>query len=585
MKATMTSPRQIPVLALVLGLTLTAADARAQDTYSQDFTLQPGWNAIYLEVQPEPGDSDSVFGGLPISSAWTWNPRLTTVEFVQDPADGLLDQPGWIGFFPSHLPEAFLTNMFAVQANRAYLLKVEGSSAVAWTVTGRPSARATAWVADSFNLRGFHVDPAVPPTFGNFLAPAAAHAGQPIYQLDSAGVWQQVIAPFGTQIVSGEAYWVYSDGPSDYQGPIAVDVEIGDGLDYGGTLSRRTIRLRNVSDSPASVNLRQQSSSTPVELSVYNFDEDTGEISYPTFPSELSRVLAGGEELLLDLSIRRGDFASDYVASILEVDNGAGYRRLVPVSANTTFAPESATSTSAFGHTKSGGGMAGLWVGTVSITDVSDSQTGSTTPTPTGKELNFRLLLHVAADDNTRLLKEVIMMWQDGTLQPDADDPTLMTLDQRGHYVLLTDDSLIPDFESATLRDGQPVGLRISTVAYDFAENDLPMTGSFGGTLGITLTLPQEFPTNPFRHTFHPDHDNLDALGGPLEIPEVYEVTRTMTLTFQDPPPRAPATAQFEESMAGGVFTETLSGLHKNDIVVEGTFLLRRASAVAVLNQ
>ena len=35
----------------------------------------------------------------------------------------------------------------------------------------------------------------------------------------------------------------------------------------------------------------------------------------------------------------------------------------------------------------------------------------------------------------------------------------------------------------------------------------------------------------------------------------------------------------------GGTFTETITGLHRNPIFASGTFRLRRASTVTVLNQ
>ena len=33
---------------------------------TQQITLNPGWNAVYLEVQPEPDDCDAVFAAVPV---------------------------------------------------------------------------------------------------------------------------------------------------------------------------------------------------------------------------------------------------------------------------------------------------------------------------------------------------------------------------------------------------------------------------------------------------------------------------------------------------------------------------------------
>jgi len=51
-------------------VTLGAAPVPGQ-WITQTIDLNPGWNAINLEVQPEPRDCDAVFGGLQIESVRT----------------------------------------------------------------------------------------------------------------------------------------------------------------------------------------------------------------------------------------------------------------------------------------------------------------------------------------------------------------------------------------------------------------------------------------------------------------------------------------------------------------------------------
>ena len=101
------------------------------------------------------------------------------------------------GLLPASAAGVDPHQLFAVQANRAYLLKIDGNQPVTWTVTGTPEVQNYRWAPDSFNLVGFPVDPQQQPTFGQFLAPSPAHAGQPIYRL-VAGQWQEVTSPFGT---------------------------------------------------------------------------------------------------------------------------------------------------------------------------------------------------------------------------------------------------------------------------------------------------------------------------------------------------------------------------------------------------
>jgi len=251
--------------------------------------------------------------------------------------------------------------------------------------------------------------------------------------------------------------------------------------------------------------------------------------------------------------------------------------------------------------------LAGLWVGTVTVDKVSQSQyiitpapnpcptpTGtppvtppcvasqgtSLTPTPVGSEFTFRLILHIDASGTARLLKDVIQMWKPGT----GGAP--------GHFVLVTDPSLIPSFDGVALRDGDPVAKRIGTAAIDFPvsapDYALPMTGSVSapgtGTLNASITLDKDYPTNPFKHKYHPDHDNIGPLG---PVAEAYDVTRNIQLTFSSTDPSGAATPDYGTSVLAGAYGETFPplSLHKNGIAVSGNFRLRRVSLTARLNQ
>ena len=57
------------------------------------------------------------------------------------------------------------------------------------------------------------------------------------------------------------------------------------------------------------------------------------------------------------------------------------------------------------------------------------------------------------------------------------------------------------------------------------------MTGGFaiGNTNKCTIVLEPNFATNPFKHRFHPDHDNLDPTFQHFE-PEAYRVVRSIEL-------------------------------------------------------
>jgi hypothetical protein len=62
-----------------------AGDAQAQ-WVQQQIVLKPGWNAVFLEVDPTPRECDSLFASLPIESVWDWNRTADSAQFVQDPS-------------------------------------------------------------------------------------------------------------------------------------------------------------------------------------------------------------------------------------------------------------------------------------------------------------------------------------------------------------------------------------------------------------------------------------------------------------------------------------------------------------------
>ncbi len=559
---------------------LVALPASSAGLYQQTLVLQPGWNAIYLEVQPDPADIESAFAGVPLASVWAWIPAQAGTDFVEDPDEGLLKLQGWQGYFPPPRPEAFLSNLYRLQANRAYLVKLNGTEPVTWRVQGKPSLRRMVWVTDSFNLVGFPVDPEHPPTFGAYFEGSTAHLDQPVYRLGPGGVWALVDHPYSETIRAGEACWVYTQGPSTYQGPLEVSPEMGDGLEYSAALSSETLLVTNNTAIGVDVTLRRLDTAVPLTLATV--DVETNQTGWPDLPTSYSLPAVAGQELQLQLGVRRARLEADRVEGVLEVANGLGCRRLVPLGANRI---QSLATTKAYGSV--GTPFAGLWLASVDVDGVSEAQRGGTTPTPVNRPFPLRLIIHVDAEGQARLLKEVIQMWQDGTYVPDEDDPTFVTVGTPGRHVLVTDEDLIPDFSGVAMRDGQPVGVRLSTVAYDFEGESVDMSGAVGldSLLTVTLATDSELPTNPFLHKYHPDHDNLDAQFLSF-VPEAYAFTRRIELRFSptypngdNPPP------DWGDSRLGGTYTERITGVHRRTIFVSGTFDLRRVSAVPVLNE
>ena len=112
-------------------------------------------------------------------------------------------------------------------------------------------------------------------------------------------------------------------------------------------------------------------------------------------------------------------------------------------------------------------------------------------------------------------------------------------------------------------------------------------TGAFavGRTLTYTIPLPFDDVTNPFVHTYHPDHDNLDARFKPLGAGvESYTVTRVVTLTFTAAPPDGSTVSGWGTTVYGGTYAETITGLNRQPLTVGGAFGMRRVSEVAAID-
>ena len=95
--------------------------------------------------------------------------------------------------------------------------------------------------------------------------------------------------------------------------------------------------------------------------------------------------------------------------------------------------------------------------------------------------------------------------------------------------------------------------------------------------------------TNPFLHTYHPDHDNRDAEFDPVALPvgeESYDIDRTIALLFS-------VEDDDFDSLTGGSTTLTGKAVYDADgnvdhyetrnYGVQGSFTLRRISDIATL--
>jgi hypothetical protein len=581
---------------------------------SQSITLSPGWNAVFLEVQPEPNDSAGLFDNLPVESVWAWNRQFSPTRII-DANDMVPERPQWLVYLPASDPAGAslpgtISNLHAIQGGRAYLIKLGGTQTVEWTVKGKAVLPQANWISDAYNLTGFFVAPGSEPTFAGHFAASAAHlSGTPpgnksrYYRLDSSGSWQGVD---GSAVIErGKAYWVWCQGASGYTGPMQVISEHRGALDFGDVLPEHRLKLKNETNASITVAIAKLASETPSgeasappPVSLYYWD--SAAMGWADLSGTVSVVIPAGSDSVLRLGVKRKQMppmAGASYQNVLSITDGLGQRLCVPVTSSGLQDVS----------------MKGLWAGTVSVNAVSypAGDSDHLSAKPTASEYEMRIILHVNDAGDVHLLQQAIVFWKKGTLNQDG------TVNTPGRYVVFSDDNQIPDigadalYSGAALRDGSQVARRISTSAYilplledgsgspirvdgEYVRQSaygMSRTGTFGtggGILSATLKLVADDPLNPFKHGFHPDHDNLTGANNDVQQPddvESYTVTRDIHLTFQDDSVEGATLLTWGDDYVGGTYEETIKGLYSrrlpdsqliDRISVRGTFLIQR---------
>ena len=147
------------------------------------------------------------------------------------------------------------------------------------------------------------------------------------------------------------------------------------------------------------------------------------------------------------------------------------------------------------------------------------------------------------------------------------------------------------------LSDDTPEVRRISSVHLPWSENNapLPLSGSFskGGTLTTTVIVDyDDQASNPFLHTYHPDHDNLNSRfeNKLLQGQESYEIKRDIILYLNGSLPGFSGLSQASSRITGEyeeIITlsgkEELSGTEKRQYGMKGRVAFSRITPEPIL--
>lgn len=298
--------------------------------------LRKGWNAVYLEVEPASSSPEAVFGSIPVDIVATYFASKTSVQFVTDPGTDLFRNLGWAVWYAADRPDAFLTTLDAVYGRRAYLVHAQRDHR--WNVKGTVLPEETIWRPDSFNFVGFQVASPGAPSFAQFFGGSKAHRHNKIYRL-ADGAWRRVTRPDAEPMKSGEAFWIFCEGASAYQGPLDVQTRLRKGLLLVDGATDDLI-VRNDSDFPITATVEHVtplSESVPLSVKVRVVGDPAAPVRSGAAPKPSGKwtqtlpVLEGRRALRIPFETRRAEMGQAVHASLLKITTDLGTESWVPV--------------------------------------------------------------------------------------------------------------------------------------------------------------------------------------------------------------------------------------------------------------
>ncbi|MFM1749265.1 MAG: hypothetical protein RLZZ188_2931 [Verrucomicrobiota bacterium] len=473
----------------------------------------------------------------------------------------------------------------------ATLSGVTTAEAYQLTVPQRIMLPRSVWMRGGANFLGM---PALggtdAPTLSTYFAtfPAAIASNARVYKYVGgdigAGNPLPIYSPSTEKLDRNQAYWFEAAVTGDFAGPLEVLTSDPDGLVFGRTSSFVNVRLRNRTSTAMTVTLTPEDSA-PVPAA-YTSPQITvpsgGGNAVPlarvpllrrTFSQQNSPVTGQLETVSTDTFVSGAFTETIPPLSEIKITLGTDRSRMTAAE-GTLYAsflrvrdagklvdvplPISARSSS----------LQGLWVGDAQVSRVDPVLRGSS-GSSTARSFPLRLIIHVDANGVVRLLSQVCI----GKLSGSAQEVGLSVREA----------ALQTDRKSSAVRMSAghlPLDLILSSSGGSFALGNFVDFGPIG--------LAHNDPTNPFVHTYHPDHDNRDARFQPLPAGvESYAVSRSIRLNFSSTSglitPDADSASWGASKMVGS-YVETVTGLRKEPIVAAGSFELRRVSEIADLS-
>ena len=533
-------PRSFLILALLF-----AAETGVQAQWlTQSFGLKAGWNAVYLHIDARHDTLDNLVGSdvsNPIQEVWLWDPSADAAQFIKDPQTPaqVNNWLNWVRVSPS---SATLTRL---PGNAACLVRV--TSDYTWNLKGKPVAPNHDWSGSGLNFLGFPTLAGAAPTFDTFFLPAPAlKFSAEILRYAGGAITDNpvpVLDLTSTQVRRGEAFWIRSPSFNRYFGPFDALLGSASGIDFDESLGQHSFRLRNRTKANLTIKLEMITSETAPSGQIaiagvppllvrgtINLTNLTYAFSALSSPVSITLKpdgdLGSDVEVVLGLNRSAMSFpAGSLVAGVLRMTDSLNYSQIdVPVSATMN-------------------SSAGLWIGNAAVAKVNQYLTTYYTaetdaimntlltnltllPAPAGvtygRDATSKRIIKFTSGNGVYLVKNVntdstdvarpyplrLIIHNDPSNKATLLQRAFVGLDTGGKQIVATKESLLDPKELASAR-------RISAAHLPFtaANAGWPFSGPLALTANITATATVNYDdqvSNPFLHTYHPDHDNPD---------------------------------------------------------------------------
>jgi hypothetical protein len=356
--------------------TLLAALPASAQWKTTTYSLKGGWNAIYLNGDAPPTAVEDLFPAS-VLEVWRWNPNPDQVQFTESPlipSAGTAEWSVWRRGLPA---ESSLARLIGPSA---YLVKCSGTAASSYSVALKlsPSPPANSWVRNGANLLGFPTfkNGSSYPTMASYFAtfPAAIAAGSKVYKYVGgelgAGNPLQVFSPNNEKLDATQAYWFSAEVAGNFVAPVEISPATADGISFGRSGSVVTVRIRNRSAAAVTLTFTPEASEVApvgqpalagmVPLTRRTFNAVSLQWAETAFSAPFTEAIGPQSSLELSFGIDRAASSMNAAAAdalfasfVRVTDSGSLMDVSIPVTAQKS-------------------SLAGLWIGDVSLTNVSN---------------------------------------------------------------------------------------------------------------------------------------------------------------------------------------------------------------------